>query len=184
MNASNYQKAARAWSVRVASITDAPEIAQIAFDQALTQKTADSLANEGFLVSGYSASQYERWASNILVGEYNGRVGAFLLSFRRNEIPSELQDAERLFEAAGDDDFLLIKQVAVQSEVMGTGGGKALYHYRLRACHGIPVFAAILLEPRNDRSIAFHAAMGFIRFADFAGPDGRPRAFWRYSSSR
>jgi GNAT superfamily N-acetyltransferase len=165
-------------SIRPAVSGDALPIAQIAARHALHTKTTEQAEREGFLVSGYSPDAYGNWIAQLDVADEGGAIVGFALSFRRAELPVRLDDLDLLLLRFPTEDFRLIKQVAVHPAHQGRTIGQSLYNYVLAKSPELPVAAAILLEPRNDRSIRFHEKMGFCHFFNFVGTDGSPRGFW------
>jgi predicted GNAT superfamily acetyltransferase len=66
-------------------------------------------------------------------------------------------------EALGYPDFAYLDRIAVAAPARGHGVGRALYAHLVDALRGaVPVlFCEVNLRPRNDRSLAFHASIGF-----------------------
>ncbi len=60
------------------------------------------------------------------------------------------------------DSFLYVDRVVVAPNVRGAGIGSALYAHLEHAAEGAEVLCAeVNVRPRNDTSLAFHAARGF-----------------------
>jgi|TARA_B100002003_G_scaffold203169_1_gene195730 hypothetical protein len=59
--------------------------------------------------------------------------------------------------------FIYVDRVVVAPEAWGLGLGRSLYTGFISAAEGHPVLCAeVNLLPRNDRSLAFHEAFGFV----------------------
>ncbi|MBS1266003.1 MAG: hypothetical protein MAG471_01869 [Acidimicrobiaceae bacterium] len=59
--------------------------------------------------------------------------------------------------------FIYVDRVVVAPDAWGAGIGRALYTGFVAAAHNYPVLCAeVNLLPRNDRSLAFHEAFGFV----------------------
>lgn len=134
----------------------------------------------GFLVSGFSREEYLAFLSNILVATtLDGVLAGFCLAFLRHEIPVGLSGADAVVKVAGNEDFLLIKIVAVHPGYIGQGIGAALYRKLLRHHPSMCFYAAIVELPmRNEKSFRFHTRFGFRRVAEYTPPDGMERGLW------
>lgn len=170
------------WLVRPASAKDVPAIAAIADEHLLNGKDVHRRRGEGFLVSGYSATDYTAWVDHLTVATRSDAVGGFVLGFPRRQLPSSVQDAQQLLAQMRQEEFYLIKQVAVSVSVMGTGAGKLLYQHVLATRRGIAVCAAIILDPPNPRSVSFHEGLGFRPAFRFEGSDGKARGCWCHAN--
>ena len=165
------------FQIRPALDSDIASVVKIAAQHSLSGKTPERIASEGFLISGYSAENYALWRRNLAVADDGYSLLGFTLAFLRADMPENLTDVELLLPRLRTD-FLLIKQIGVHRDAQGCGVGKALYAKIIEACPGLPIAAAILLEPRNSRSIVFHERLGFRPFFEFCGVDGARRGFW------
>jgi ribosomal protein S18 acetylase RimI-like enzyme len=169
--------------VHSATIPDIRLVAKIAKMHAIGAKAPGQAKHEGFLVSVYSPETYRSWIRHLEVAEISGEVVGFTLAFFRDEVPPDLEDFDSLLSVTPDSSFLLIKQIAVKSGFERHGIGRSLYARLSVKFPELPMYAAILLEPENPRSIAFHEALGFRRFFEFCGNDKARRCFWRLDAS-
>lgn len=162
--------------VRPATLDDVPAILRITNEHAQTGKSREQQVKEGFLMSGYPEHLYRSWIGQIRVVEVAGNVEGFLLSWSSDGFPPEADHTKEAEEAAGSTPFVLIKQVGISRVTQGTGLGKLLYRSVLNEAT-TPVVAQIIIKPRNDRSIAFHEAMGFEFTFPFCNDE---RGVWRW----
>ncbi len=80
--------------------------------------------------------------------------------------------------------FLVIKQVCVAHEAARQGVASDLYRRVLGQWSSSPVIAAVVTEPVNRPSTAFHRRMGFEVLTELTPPDGRPRRVWMWRRPR
>lgn len=169
--------------IRSAIDRDIPAIYRIADAHAIGSKEPTAAANDGFLVSAYTPEMYSLWQNHLDVVEQAGEIVGFTLTFLRSDVQADLEDLGSLLPHVSEPEFLLVKQVAVRRGLQGQGIGKTLYRNLLARFPTLPTFAAILLEPENPRSVAFHESMGFKRFLEFRGSDNARRCFWRHEAA-
>ncbi len=162
--------------VRCATLNDVTDIVRIADEHSQGAKPLEQLKKDGFLMSGYPEDFYRAWIGNIVVVAIANQIQGFVLFFTSQNIPSEVEDVNEAQEAAGEVEYLLIKQVGVSPTHQGTGLGKMLYRAIL-AGSKCPVIAQVILDPCNERSIQFHEGMGFKFVLRFRG--GK-RGVWRH----
>jgi len=162
--------------VRPARGSDLEIIAMLASEHSIKSKSPAQCELEGFLVSGFSVSAYMNWLPFIAVAEKVGQICGFTLAFRSAEVPRDMPDVEQLPQIATLDDFLLIKQVAVDRAQLGCGVGRALYRDLIERNAGLPIYAPVLLS--NKRSIRFHETFGFHLSRNFLGRDGSQRGLF------
>src|SRR5690606_75082 len=146
------------------------------------------LMDRGFLVSDFSSGDYQRMVAAsdyCYVASRDGKIVGFLLAYSQRSL-SEIDDATADWVATRLDDFVTIKQVAVDRAYTGSGVGRELYLHlveRLRG-QGVRLVAAVVDTPPNVRSRAFHSRLGFTEAFSWRHPDGRTRSIWRYSMAR
>lgn len=156
-----------------------PDIVALASRLALTDATEEP-SERGFLVSGLEESEYRKYltqAEHFRVAVVDGAVAAFLLAY--SSAAGEAGWFDRQVAARCPGPHGIIKQIAVDPGLAGRGLATALYRRLLAETAGLPLFAAVVLEPPNRRSIAFHERLSFTEIARLPHPDGMPRAIYR-----
>jgi len=163
--------------IRPARKGDVPAIMTIAGEHALETKSENERRREGFLVSPFTMPDYRSWIGQATVIGSSLEVFGFLIAFQKVSIPSKIDDIANVETIVGDEDYLLIKQVAVARAKQGTGLGRLLYESVIRSIDR-SIVAQIVLSPRNQRSISFHESMGFVSQGEYEHPDGMARGVW------
>ncbi len=165
-------------TIRRTTPDDADRLAELA--GALTLDPARPDAARGFLVSQFDATDYRRLAveaDHAFVLEANGAIRAFVIAHGDERIGSD-ESVGREIRRRVATSFVLIKQVCVEPSSTGRGYAAALYDTVARAAGGLPRFAAVVLEPRNDASVRFHERLGFGPLFEVQAPDGMRRGIW------
>ncbi len=147
---------------------DIPEIT--ALQDALLLDRRGVKADNGFLVSGYSAEDYLRFAERY---EYffklteNGKITGVLMAYEsRNILPEDKNNS--LLKYAVKKDFVLIKQIFVSPEAGNRGVATLLYKHLFTVIpRDRPAVAVVVLEPFNRISCEFHKRRGFSEFLTF-----------------
>ena len=156
-------------------------ISMLASAYAKDRLSSEDLARHGFLVSDYSSGDYSRFldaANHFIVVEDSNVVVGFLLGFDSESTCAEASYLDPIRER-GTSRFGYARQIAVDRARSGQGLGGALYRHLFDRLPTVPIFASLLLEPRNVRSIAFHQKSGFREDFEVVGADGARRAYLR-----
>jgi len=177
--------------LRPATLNDAPRLHHIAECLALgrLQRHKVPLDRTGFLVSAFSADDYEAWAQradHFLVLQVEGSVVGFVLAYSSERVDRAKEELNAHILDALCPRFVLIKQICVHPEHAGRGYAQRLYRELFaRVAHfdaasrtpgkPRPMYAAIVERPPNPRSVRFHEGMGFSRAKDYTPADGTPR---------
>jgi predicted GNAT superfamily acetyltransferase len=112
-------------------------------------------------------------ATLFCVAELDGAVAGYLIALATGF--SSIGDEYAWFEARHRA-FLYVDQVAVARDGWRRGVGAALYAELERVARrsGIPqLVCEVNLRPANPRSLAFHAALGFVEVGQLEVSDGR-----------
>ena len=139
----------------------------------------EGACERGFLVSGLHESEYREYltqAEHFRVALVDGAVGGFLLAY--SNAAGEAGWLDRQVAARSRGPYGIIKQIAVDPGLAGRGIATALYRRLFAEASGLPLFAAVVLDPPNRRSIAFHERLGFTEEARLPHPDGMMRAIY------
>ncbi len=165
--------------IRRAGLTDVESIIALADARAVDPGQRPD-AERGFLVSRFDRDTYERLVATVdhaYVLEDDGEIQAFVIGYSDHWIdPGDLVgQAIRRHMAAP---FVLIKQVCVALDRMGRGYARTLYDAVRQASVGLPCCAAVVLDPPNDASVAFHESVGFRKILELSAPDGMQRGVW------
>lgn len=109
-------------------------------------------------------------AEQLTVLEHAGEVAAFVITLREG---SPYDSPNYRWHAARLTRFLYVDRIAVDGSLRGRGAGRRLYDHVAawaRQTDACPVVAEVNVRPRNDASLAFHAAYGFRIVAEVADP--------------
>lgn len=142
--------------------------------------------DDGFLVSDFSLNDYEKAFDQgcyFFKACYQDEIVAFLYGYMSNSI-DETDTVNNLLKANMYDRFFLIKQICVRKNHQHTKGAASLLYARAKNL-GVPVAAAIILDPLNERSVTFHERQDFRKILEVDAPedfDGvrRPRGIWAH----
>lgn len=166
--------------LRRAAARDVAAIAAIQRAVRLGAREKAEAARAGFLATDFSETDYARlvaWADHVYVAEGAGGIDAFVLAYTSERIDDEDPVSAATLERLSGP-FVYIKQVGVRPEAQRRGLARRLYDHLRAAAGNQPCAAAIVLDPPNEASSAFHRSMGFRRAFDVDSPDGRGRALW------
>lgn len=170
----------RAQSAHVSDITS------LASSRSLDSiRDIEEASREGFLVSGYSEEVYRGRLANaeeFFVAIRGGEVVGFILAYSDANLENDEWLNHRIRGEFGS--FLVIKQVCVARHVARQGVASRLYRHVLSRWHASPVIAAVVAEPENAASVAFHREMGFERLTELTPPDGMVRKVWIWRPHR
>lgn len=164
-----------------ASVNHLSRILQISKENSLSRLSKKSAENTGFLVSDFSKNEYEKFiktADYFFVAQKDDEVLGFVLAYSSRMIKKN-EWLNMLIKARHPEDFVLIKQICVKRELAGKGVADILYRYLFKEAAGEAFYTAIVLDPPNPRSFAFHEKHGFKKVMEERPPDGMLRGVWR-----
>jgi ribosomal protein S18 acetylase RimI-like enzyme len=155
------------------------DIAALAKARSLEQVDPGTARREGFLVSGYEEDVYRArlaGADHFHVAVDSGALVGFVLAYSNARFgPDEWLNHAVAAELGR---ILVIKQVCVARDGARRGVGSLLYRHVLERWQAGPVIAAVVADPPNEASAAFHRKHGFTVLTTLTPPDGRPRNVW------
>lgn len=164
--------------IRTVTAPDVPAIKALADTYELARlENPDA----GFLVSGFPLEAYLRFverADHFLVLEEDEELAGFVLAYSSERIGTD-ETVNRQVQASMDEPFVLVKQICVRRDRAGRGVARRLYQAVQRRAPERSLLAAVVLEPRNERSIGFHLRLGGHQWLELRAPDGKPRAIFR-----
>lgn len=155
------------------------DIAALAKSRSLDGLDEAVARREGFLVSAYDETVYRARLSAheyFQVAVEDGNVVGFVLAYANRHFGADEWLNRRVADELGG--ILVVKQVCVAREAAGHGIGSLLYRHVLDGWTTTPVVAAVVAEPRNEASNAFHGKHGFGVMFTLRPPDGRLRNVW------
>lgn len=144
-------------------------------------------ADEGFLVSNFSRERYRQFLDehNVFIkAEVNGEIVGFLYGFSSKQVkPDDVVNALVRYNLT--EPFFIIKQVCIARNHPGTPGVAVALYEQIKQRETGLIAAAVVLDPPNPRSIAFHEKQGFEQWFEIDAPpdaDGvtRRRGIWCY----
>jgi predicted GNAT superfamily acetyltransferase len=136
-------------------------------------------ARDGFLVSDYTEDTYRQrltTAEHFYVALKGDNLLGFVLAYSDAHLAPDEWLNRRIRTGLGS--FLVIKQVCVATGAARSGIASYLYHHVLDQWTMSPVVAAVVADPPNHASTAFHRKLGFQPLTELTPPDGRPRKVW------
>ncbi|GAA4978526.1 hypothetical protein GCM10023205_53270 [Yinghuangia aomiensis] len=154
-------------------------IAALARSRSLSQLEDATARREGFLVSGYDEHVYRARlsaAEHFHVAMENGTVIGFVLAYSNLHFDADEWLNHHVAKELGQ--ILVVKQVCVSRGAADSGVGSRLYRYILDRWTTTPVVAAVVAEPNNEASAAFHTKHGFTIMLSLRPQDGRLRNVW------
>jgi predicted GNAT superfamily acetyltransferase len=157
------------------------EIVNIAQSWNIKRLSLDKIENLGFLVSNFQEKDY---LSFIHKSDYfyvlfkDDILSGFLYAYS-SDLISDNEYVNQLIKKDHPAPFVLIKQICIQPSLIGQGVATYLYQYLFGQTMGYPLFAAIVLEPFNQRSVAFHERHGFQQIFQCTPEDDIPRGVWK-----
>jgi len=110
----------------------------------------------------------QSWSACIRVAEYEGKAAGFLVTF---EDGSDYDSVNYHWFSTHLKKFVYIDRIVIDQAYRGKGIGQQFYthlkdtqnHTQPQSCFWLA--AEIDIEPRNDRSLAFHKQQGFVEVA-------------------
>jgi Leucine-rich repeat (LRR) protein/ribosomal protein S18 acetylase RimI-like enzyme len=179
--------------VRPATVRDGKAIAELAGSLAIENVGEVSKDSMGFLVSGYTTEEYEDFARRVdhfLVVDTGEQIVAFLLAYGSDKVIVAKEELNAHIKAKLCPDFVVIKQICTHRDYMGKGYAQLLYKElfarMLLVYHDKPppVFTAVIKEPLNTRSVAFHKLTDFVSIATYTPTDGMGRIIFKNDQVR
>lgn len=159
-------------------------IAAIAASWRPEGRTDEELSHDGFLVSDFDVDQYKLLVDQsdyAFVATHDGQVVGFLIGYSSDDAYLFGDTiAQQLVTKL--DEFVVIKQVAVDREFTQRGIATKLYTHLIKTVRGVRLMASIVDSPSNRASRRFHRRLGFAEAFRLPHPDGRMRTVWRYST--
>lgn len=174
-------KPTESWRIEPAEPRHLREIAHLAETNKLKVMPPDVAPELGFLVSEFRESDYRHFLTHA---EYfyvlldNEAVVGFLLAYSRQHIPPD-DLLGSLLKDRYSEPFVVIKQICIAAGSISRGLATGLYEHLLSQAPDCPLFAAVVLDPPNVRSINFHEKMGFEKVLEVKPRDGMLRGVWR-----
>lgn len=165
-------------NIRHATISDAQDVCDIANSNTLSD-LSDEQREDGFLVSKFSVSDYEKYINTnkyFFVLEEKGEIKAFLLAYDVYELDDSLI-VNQFIKQHAKNPFVVIKQICVKRNSFKKGFAKQLYNYFLGLTNS-DIYLAVVLEPLNKSSIYFHKKMGFKQAFIVKPEDGMKRLIY------
>lgn len=162
-----------------------PAIAALAQSRSLAERDDSIASRDGFLVSGYTEDTYrERLATaeHFYVAVKGDDVLGFVLAYSDERLSPDEWLNHRIRTGLGS--FLVIKQVCVAKKAARKGIASQMYQHVLGQWSPSPVIAAVVAEPVNLASTAFHRRLGFEVLTELTPPDGRQRKVWVWRKPR
>lgn len=168
------------WAIVHAAPEHVPGVVAVADACRLDPDHPGTPPQRGFLVSAFTRDDYLRFvdrADHFYVLVRPGDVLGFVLGWS-GERAQPGDWLAPLVRSRHTGPFVVVKQVGVRPASGGRGLATALYEHLVGRTRGRALFAAIVLEPRNGRSIALHERCGFHQAFEATPPDGRRRGVW------
>ena len=170
----------KALRIKNANSRHIPQIFSLARTYQLKRMPPKQSKKLGFLVSDFKKKDYQSFLSYcnyfyVLLEQEN--VLGFLLAYSSDRIQkNEWLNLQIKFEHP--EPFVLIKQICIRPDQVGRGLGKLLYKHLFEQASEEKFFAAIVLQPPNHSSIAFHEKLGFKKLFETTPPDFISRGVW------
>lgn len=159
--------------VRLAMPLDAKELKALADSVSISRMNLTTAHDSGFLVSNYTQRDYSNFVKNVehfLTIHVGRELVGFLLAYGSEQITDRQREQEEPFVLPQrEEPFVLIEQICVSPKAEHRRKGYASLLYKemyARILHYYdpnprPIYLAIVNEPANPVSIAFHESMGF-----------------------
>lgn len=167
----------------VARSEHVPQISALAQTYNLEQMTSEQMVRLGFLVSNFNEEDYRVFvhrANHFYVLLENRNLYGFLYAYSSDRIHHD-DWLNLLIKSRYPDPFVAIKQICIRSDLTGGGLATSLYQHLFNQVQKCRLFAVIVLEPVNHRSIIFHERHGFRKVFQVTPPDGILRGIWMRS---
>ena len=161
-----------------------PQVAVLAQTYELNDLSSGTAGETGFLVSAFSERDYQKFMQydeHFYVSLAGETVAGFVLAYTSDNIQPD-EWLNNLIKSRHPDPFILIKQICVDRDFIGRGIATSLYHHLFHVAPRWPHFAALVRDPPNLRSIAFHKKLGFYLVFEATPPDGIRREVWKRES--
>ena len=168
------------FKIELAKLEHLSQILTVAQKYNLEQMSPTDAAELGFLVSDFQEADYRdflRRANHFYIVLENENVCGFVLAYSNDRI-QENEWLNLRIQSRHSDPFIVIKQICIRPDLIGTGLATLLYQHLFNQTQGCPLFTAIVLEPLNNRSVVFHEKRGFKKVFQITPPDGMLRGVW------
>ena len=156
------------------------DIAAIAENLAYKKNITEECQPTGFLVSAYGMEEYKKFAQAEQLHAIlkNGQPVAWSVVYSPIHPASE-DDEGTFYIRKQFGNVPIVKQIGTARGHEGQGYSRSLYQRVIDKYPDLPIFAAIVEEPKNERSEGFHSKLGFRKCAVFSHPDGKRRGIWK-----
>jgi predicted GNAT superfamily acetyltransferase len=157
------------------------DIFNLARSLSLQRMPSNRTKDQGFLVSEFQKEDYIAYiqkADHFYVLHEDDTLCGFLYAYSSHLI-AEDEWMNQLIKSKHPDPFVLIKQICIQSDLMGKGLATHLYQHLYQQTADYPLFTVVVSEPYNQRSVDFHKGHGFKEVFRGTPPDGLPREVWK-----
>lgn len=176
---------------------DAKDLKEMAQSVSLSSMNSKSASDNGFLVSGFRQIEYSQFvkkAEHFLTIHIGTELVGFLLAYGSEEITDpEKEELNMYIKNNLCRNFVLLKQICIspKAEHRRKGYAGLLYrelyarilHYYEHEKSPRPIYTAIVQEPANPVSLAFHQKMGFSKIQEFVPKvDQIPRSIFMCSN--
>ena len=175
--------------IRKAELKDVPFLLHCSRQLSLSNRSADALASSGFLVSDYTEDQYKHFighADHFYIASLPDDTAlGFLLAYSDTLIDQAKEWTNTFLCHYLWPPFTLIKQICVLDNYSSKGVASLLYTQLHRLTSGVPSVAAVVADPPNQRSMGFHAKLGFHNILNIMPPEedgGRELMIWWYAN--
>lgn len=156
-------------------------IVDLAGSYVLNETVKRLSANPGFLVSGFTLTDYENYlktSDHFYVLIKDDKLAGFLLAYSSDRIKAE-EELNSYIKSKNPGPFILIKQICVHRDHKGKGYARFMYDHLFNTAGNTDYFAAIVLNPYNEVSVKFHETYGFIKNFEYTPADGLLRGVWK-----
>lgn len=171
--------------IRKARQDDVETVFNLAERYVLKDEDKEGATVEGFLVANFNLEKYRLFvnkADMFYVLEIDKKIVGFILAATSETFLFD-QLAHNKIREINDQSYVLIKQICVDIDYKGRGYGQRLYQYVMDKSSGRNIYAAIVLEPENTRSVHFHESLDFFKYFEYTPDDERKRGLWMWDGA-
>lgn len=166
--------------IKAATYADIPEIVKISESYRIDKIQKENAVQKGFLVSGFNACDYETFIRQKEIFQIilqDKEIAGFILGY--DDVAMDEKDPVRIeILKRIDKPFFMIKQICIHKKWVRKGFAGLLYQSFIKETKPCPVLAAIVHDPPNEASMAFHTQMGFKPLFEFFPEDKMKRVMW------